>query len=60
MDQGLRSIPEGDRVVVGGGLNVHVGISREANVRIYHGGWAVGEKNEYGERVTYSRMSFSS
>ena len=38
MDQGLSSIPEGDRVVVGGGLNGHVGISREANVRIYHGG----------------------
>ena len=47
MDQELRALPEGDRVIVGGDLNGHVGISREAIERIY-GGWGVGEKKEKG------------
>ena len=38
MDQELRAIPEGERVIVGGYLYGHVGISREAIERI-HGGW---------------------
>ena len=57
MDQELRAIPEGERVIVGGYLNGHVGISREAIERI-HGGWGVGEKNEEGERVTDFGMAF--
>ena len=57
MDQELRAIPEGERVIVGGDLNGHVGISREAIERI-HGGWGVGEKNVEGERVTYFAMAF--
>ena len=57
MDQKLRAIPEGERVIVGGDLNGHVGISREAVERI-HGGWGVGEKNEEGERVTDFAMAF--
>ena len=57
MVQELRAIPEGDRVIIGGDLNDHVGISREAIERI-HGGWGVGEKNEEGERVTYFAMAF--
>ena len=57
MDQELRAIPEGERVIVGGGLNGHVGISREAIERI-HGGWGVGEKNEEGERVTDFAIAF--
>ena len=57
MDQELRAIPEGERVIVGGDLNGHVGISREAIERI-HGGWGVGEKNEEGERVTDFAMAF--
>ena len=44
VDQELRAIPEGERVIVGGDLNGHMGISREAIERI-HGGWGVGEKN---------------
>ena len=51
MDQELRAIPEGERVIVGGYLDGHKGISREAIERI-HGGWGVGEKNEKGEMVT--------
>ena len=57
MDQELRAIPEGEMVIVGGDLNGHVGISREAIERI-HGGWGVGEKNEEGERVTDFAMAF--
>ena len=57
MDQELRAIPEGERVIVGGDLNGHVGISREAIGRI-HGGWGVGEKNEEGERLTDFAMAF--
>ena len=57
MDQELRAIPEGERVIVGGDLNGHVGITREAIERI-HGGWGVGEKNEEGERVTDFAMAF--
>ena len=57
MDQELREIPEGERVIVGGDLNGHVGISREAIERI-HGGWGVGEKNEERERVTHFAMAF--
>ena len=57
MDQGRRSIPEGDRVTVGGDLHGHEGISSEANVRSYHDDWAVGETNEYGESVTDVAMA---
>ena len=34
MDQEFRAIPEGERVIVGGDLNGHGGISREAIERI--------------------------
>ena len=57
MDQELRAIPEGERVIVGGDLNVHVWISREAIERIYCG-WGVGEKNEEVEMATYFAMAF--
>ena len=57
MDQEPRAIPEGERVIVGGDLNGHVGISREA-IEMIHGGLGVGEKNEEGERVTDFAMAF--
>ena len=57
MDQELRAITEGERVIVGVDLNGHVGISREAIERI-HVGWGVGEKNEEGERVTDFAIAF--
>ena len=44
-------------MIVGGDLNGHVGISKEAIERI-HGGWGVGEKNEEGERVRDFAMAF--
>ena len=56
MDQELRAIPEGERVIVGD-LNGHVGISREAIERT-HGGCGVGEKNEKGERIANFAMAF--
>ena len=43
MDQELRAIPEGERVIVGEYLNGHVGINRDAIERI-HGGWGVKER----------------
>ena len=43
MDQELRAISEGERVIVGGYLNDHVGINRDAIERI-HGGWGVKER----------------
>ena len=57
MDQEFRAIREGERVIVGGYLNGHVGSSREAIERI-HGGWGVGEKNAEGERLTDFAMAF--
>ena len=57
LDQELRAMPEGERVIVGGDLNGHAGVSRKAIERI-HGGWGVGEKNDEGERVTYFAMAF--
>ena len=42
MDQELRAISEGERVIVGGYLNGHVGINRDAIERI-HDGWGVKE-----------------
>ena len=49
MDQELRAISEGERVIVGGYLNGHVGINRDAIERI-HGGWGVKERGR--DRVT--------
>ena len=43
MDQELKAIPTTETVIVGGDLNGHVGISREAIERM-HGGWGVGER----------------
>ena len=43
MDQELRAIPEGERVIVGGYLNGHVGINMDAIERT-HGGWGVKER----------------
>ena len=45
MDQDLRAIPEGERVIVGGDLNGHVGISREATVA---GEWERRTRKEKG------------
>ena len=57
MDQELRAIPEGERVIVKGDLNGDVGISREAIERS-HVGCGAGEKHEEGERVTDFAMAF--
>ena len=43
MDQELRAIPEGERVIVGGYLNGHLWINRDAIERI-PGGWGVKER----------------
>ncbi|XP_068219218.1 craniofacial development protein 2-like [Palaemon carinicauda] len=47
-DQELRIIPARERVIIGGDLKDHFGISREGIERV-HSGWGVGEKNDGGE-----------
>ena len=47
MDEIMTSIPEDERVVVGGDLNGHIGTSNRAISRI-HGGLGMGERNEEG------------
>ena len=57
MDQELRTIPGRERVILGGDLNGHLGISRTGIDRV-HGGWGVGERNEGGERVIDFAVAF--
>ena len=57
LDEELRNIPEGEKVIVGGDLNGHVGVNREGIERV-HGGWGVGERNEEGERVVDFAVAF--
>ena len=52
MAQEIGAIPEGERVIVVGDQNGHMGMGREVIERI-HGDWGVGGKNEEGDRVTY-------
>ena len=56
MGQELRGIPEGERVIVGGDLNGHMGMSREAIARWLGRGREL--KNEEVERVTAFAMAF--
>ena len=57
MDQELRTIPMRERVILGGDLNGHLGVSRAGIGRV-HGGWGVGERNEGGERVIDFAVAF--
>ena len=59
MEQELRAMPEREMVIVGGYLNGHVGISRDAILRGYTvAGEKERSKNVEGERVTYFAMAF--
>ncbi|XGW34800.1 hypothetical protein V3C99_018654 [Haemonchus contortus] len=49
-DEAIRSVPEGDYLTIGGGLNGHIGSERRGQERI-HGGRGVGVRNEEGKRV---------
>ncbi|XP_068242313.1 craniofacial development protein 2-like [Palaemon carinicauda] len=57
MDQELGIIPARERVIIGGGLNCHLGISREGIERV-HAGWGLGERNDGGERVIEFALAF--
>ncbi|XP_068240963.1 craniofacial development protein 2-like [Palaemon carinicauda] len=57
MDQELEIISARERVIMGGDLNGHLGISREGIKRV-HGGWGVGERNDGGERVIDFAVTF--
>ena len=56
MDQELNATLEGERVIVGGDLNGHIGRSREAIERI-HGGWGIGDTNDEGEKIVDTAMA---
>ena len=57
MDELMTSIPEDERVVVGGDLNGHIGTSNRVISRI-HGGLGMGERNEEGETIIDFALAF--
>ncbi|XP_068225414.1 craniofacial development protein 2-like [Palaemon carinicauda] len=57
MDKELRIIPTRERVIIEGDLNGPLGISTEGIKRV-HGGWGVGERNDWGERVIDFAVAF--
>ena len=57
MDQELSATLDGDRVIVGGYLNGHIGRNREGIERI-HGGWGMGDRNDEGENIVDTAMAF--
>ena len=50
MDQELSATLDGERVIVGGDINGHIGRSRWGIERI-HGGWDMGDRNDEGEKI---------
>ena len=57
LDEVLTSIPDEERVVLGGDLNGHIGTDRRVISRI-HGGLGMGERNEEGESIVDFAMAF--
>ena len=57
LEEEINLMPDGERVILGGDLNGHVGIRRDGMERI-HGEWGIGEKNAEGERVMGFAMAF--
>ena len=57
LEEEFRLIPNGERVVLGGDLNGHVGRERAVIERV-HGGWGMGEMNEEGERIIDFALAF--
>ena len=57
MDQELSATLDGDRVIVGGYLNGHIGRNREGIERI-HRGWGMGDRNDEGEKIVDTAMAF--
>ena len=57
MDQELSGIPAGERLIIGGDMNGHIGRNRVGIERV-HGGWGVGMRNADGERLVDCFVSF--
>ena len=57
MDLELSATLDGDRVIVGGYLNGHIGRNREGIEKI-HGGWGMGDRNDEGETIVDKAMAF--
>ena len=56
MDQELSATLDGERVIVGGELNGHIGRSREGIERI-PGGWGMGDRNDEGAKIVGTAMA---
>ena len=57
LDQETTVVTAGERVIVCGDFNGHVGRRREA-IETVHGGWGVGETNAEGEQLIYFAVAF--
>ncbi|XP_068231960.1 uncharacterized protein [Palaemon carinicauda] len=57
LDQEMINIPNEELLMIGGDLNGHVGINSQCLERI-HGGWALGDVNQDGERVLDLTVAF--
>lgn len=54
LEEGLSSLPDEERLIVGVNLNGHVGIIKEGELpRRVYGGWGMSKRNEEGEKVVY-------
>ena len=57
MNQELSATLDGERVIVGGYLNGHIGRSREGIGRIPRG-WGMRDRNDEGEKIVDTAMTF--
>ena len=58
MDEVQRSIPEGERCIIGADLNGHIGSDNRGGAERVHSGKGMGIINEEGESVLDFAMSF--
>ncbi|XP_068204616.1 craniofacial development protein 2-like [Palaemon carinicauda] len=57
LDQEMINIPNEELLMIGGDLNGHIGRNRQVLERI-HGGWALGDQNQDGERAMDFAVAF--
>ena len=57
MDQELSATMDEERVIVGGDLNGHLGMSREG-IEMMHGGWGICDRDDEGENIVETAMAF--
>ncbi|XP_068227755.1 uncharacterized protein [Palaemon carinicauda] len=57
LDQEMINVPNEELLMIGGDLNCHVGRNSQGRERI-HRGWALGDRNQDGERVMDFAVAF--